>query len=404
MTLLLPALLLAAAPTFHRDIEPVLQSRCQSCHRPGEIGKMPLLTYGQVRPWAKAIRQAVLLRKMPPWFAESSSVQLANDPRLSREEIRLIDAWVRAGAPKGSTKDAPPPRRFTEGWNIPNPDMPVSMPEPYIVPARDETDYQYVILPLNLQQDRWVSHAEIRPGARGVVHHAVAYIREPTDPWLRDHPIGKPFPHGGATKSDILAIYTPGQQPMICPPGTGKLVPAGSDIVLQMHYTPAAKPVPDQTSIGIVFLRGKPERRVLTLQIDTTEFRIPPGESNHRVTASGTLPHDARLLSLFPHLHLRGKAFEYEIVEPGGRIETLLRVAPYDFYWQLNYILAQPRLLRAGTRLRVTAWYDNSPNNARNPDPAAEVAYGERSSDEMMIGFFDVAVDPALDKPAFFRR
>jgi hypothetical protein len=278
------------------------------------------------------------------------------------------------------------------------------MPEPFIVPARDETDYQYVILPLNSKEDRWVNHAEIRPGARSAVHHAVAYIREPAGTWLRNRPVGKPFPHGGATKSDILAIYTPGQQPMTCPPGMAKRIPAGSDIVLQMHYTPTGKPVADRTSVGMVFLREKPARRVLTLQIDTTDFRIPPGESNHRVSASGTLPHDALLLSLFPHLHLRGKAAEYEIVEPGGRIETLLRVAPYDFYWQLNYVLAQPRLLSAGTRLRVTAWYDNSPNNPRNPDPAAEVVYGERSSDEMMIGFFDVAVDPALDKPAFFRR
>jgi hypothetical protein len=171
-----------------------------------------------------------------------------------------------------------------------------------------------------------------------------------------------------------------------------------------MHYTASGTAAEDRTSVGIVFAAEQPSKRVITLQIDTTDFLIPAGERNHRVTASGTLPNDAELLSMFPHMHLRGKAFEYMLVEPGGDVEVLLRVAPYDFYWQLDYRLAAPKLLTKGSRLRVTGWYDNSANNRANPDATVDVVYGERSRDEMMIGFFDVAVPAEMDKEAFFKR
>lgn len=390
--------------TFYGEVLPVLQRRCQSCHRPGEAAPMPLLTYQEARPWAKAIRQAVLSRRMPPWFAAYSSVPLENNPSLSADEIRVIDEWASHGAPAGDPKIAPPPPAFTEGWNIPQPDLTVRMPAPVAVPAREELDYQFVILPLGLHEDRWVQAAEIRPGVRGIVHHAVAYIREPGSDWLRGAAPGKPFSQPGVTRSDILAIYAPGQPAMRCPPGMAKKIPAGSDLVLQMHYTPNGAAVEDRTSVGIVFAGSPPQKRVLTLQLGTTAFRIPAGDRDYRVSVSGTLPNEALLLSLFPHMHLRGKAFEYSIAAPGGRYETLLRVAPYDFYWQLDYRLAQPRLLPKGTRLVCTAWYDNSPGNPRNPDPGEDVVYGEQSRDEMMVGFFDVAVPAGVDKFQFFVR
>ena len=389
-------------PSFHRDIAPVLQRHCQSCHRPGEIGPMPLLTYAQARPWAKAIREAVLTRHMPPWFAEKASVEFANDPRLSAQEISAIDRWAALGAPEGDPRDAPPPRAWTEGWSMQSPHLAVTVPRPFDVPATGEIDYQYVILPLDFRQDRWITSAEIRPSARAVVHHIVAYIREPDSPWLRDRPAGEPFAQPGLTTSDILAIYTPGQGAMTLPPGMAKKIPAGSDLVLQFHYTPNGKPVRDRTSVGFVFAEDPPAMRVITLQMGSTRFRIPPNEPRHRVEVSGTLPADALLLSMFPHMHLRGAAFDYEIVAPGGRIETLLRVAPYDFYWQLNYRLKTPRPLRAGTRLRFTGWFDNSANNPRNPDPGAEVTYGEQSREEMMVGFFDIVINPKFDKKTFF--
>lgn len=399
---MLAAALLAA--TFYHDVLPVLQRHCQSCHRPGEIAPIPLLTYAQTRPWAKAIRQAVLTRKMPPWFAAEASVRFENDPRLTPEEIAVIDSWASNGAPAGDPKTAPPPVTWPSGWNIPKPDRTFEMPEAVHVPAKEELDYQFIVLPLNLKEDRWVQAAEIRPGARAAVHHVVLYVREPGSSWLRDAPTGKPFVRTGVTYSDILAIYAPGQPPMRCRPGMAKKIPAGSDLVLQMHYTPAGHALDDRTSVGIVWAAQPPDKRVLTLQLDTTRFVIPAGDRNYRVSVSGTLPNDAELLSMFPHMHLRGKAFEYSLVQPGGRVETLLRVAPYDFSWQLDYRLAEPRLLKKGTLLLCTAWYDNSPNNPRNPDPTQDVTYGEQSRDEMMVGFFDVAVPANVDKSSFFVR
>ncbi|MGH9674347.1 MAG: thiol-disulfide isomerase, partial [Bryobacteraceae bacterium] len=246
-----PALLLLHAATFHKDVLPILQKRCQPCHRPGEIAPMPLLTYRDVRPWAKAIREAVLTRKMPPWFAASETLRFENDPRLAPAEIATIDVWVRAGAPAGDARDGPAVA-WTRGWNITTPDRVITMPEPVPVPARGRLDYQFVILPLGLAADRWVQAAEIRPGARAQVHHVVAYVREPASGWLRDQPAGRPFARPGPTTSDILAIYAPGQPAMQLASGSAKLIPAGSDVVLQIHYTPNGRAAADRTSIGLV--------------------------------------------------------------------------------------------------------------------------------------------------------
>lgn len=396
------ALVATAAPTFHADILPILQRRCQTCHREGEIGPMPLRTYRQARPWARAIRESAKLRRMPPWYAERASVQFENDPTLTREEIALIDQWATAGAPEGSPATAPPPVEWPPGWSLAQVDHTVAMPRAIPIPARGELDYQWMIVPLGFAEDRWVAAAEIRPSARDAVHHIVAYIREPGSDWLRDKPVGEAFTHPGVTTSDILALYTPGTGAMRLPAGMAKFIPAGSDLVLQFHYTPNGRATRDRTTVGLTFASEPPAKRVLTLQMGTVDFRIPPHAANHRVAVFGTLPGDALLLSLMPHMHLRGKAFDFEIIEPGGRVETLLRVAPFHFYWQLSYRLAEPRLLRQGTRLRFTAWYDNSANNPLNPDPGAEVTYGEQSREEMMVGFFDVAVDPSFDKQRFF--
>lgn len=367
---------------------------------------MSLLTYDNVRPWAKAIRQQVALRKMPPWFADPAVGHYSNDPSLTAAEIRILEQWVAGGAPEGSPRDAPPPRLWTKGWNIEPPSLVVGMPRAYRVPPSGVVDYQFVILPARFAEDRWVRMAEIRPGDRKVIHHAVLYVRERDSEWLRNSPVGVPFvPKGDrVTTSDILAIYTPGHAPMVASEGMAKKIPAGADLVLQIHYTPSGKAVEDRTRIGLVFLHAVPERRILTLQLNSTSLRIPPGARSHRVTAWGTLPNDALLLGMFPHMHLRGSEFEYEIVAPGGRIETLLHVKPYDFYWQLYYRLQTPRLLRKGTQLRATAWYDNSANNPRNPDPGREVTYGEQSDQEMMAGFFDVAVPASATKEQFFVR
>ncbi|MGI8992392.1 MAG: thiol-disulfide isomerase [Bryobacteraceae bacterium] len=388
----------AAGTTFYKDVLPILQLHCQSCHRPGEIGPMPLLTYAQARPWATAIREAVALRKMPPWFANPHYGKFANDPSLRPGEIEVVNRWVAAGAPAGLKSEAPPPLQWNGDWNIARPDLILAAPRPFAIEARATVAYQYIVLCPNLTDDKWVEAVEIRPSDRSVVHHAVLYVRERGDDWLKD------ASNSGQTKSDILAIYTPGGAPATWGKGMAKLIPAGSDLVLQVHYTAKATTARDRPRVGIRFLRGDPARRVLTLQMGNDRLDIPPGERDYRVRVSGTLPRDALLVGLFPHMHLRGSEFEYQVAGPNGHVETLLDVKPYNFHWQTTYNLAEPKPLRAGTQLIWTAHYDNSPNNPLNPDPSADVTWGEQSWEEMMIGFFDIAVEPDIDKRQFFIR
>jgi hypothetical protein len=404
----------ASQPVFFKDVLPILQNRCQECHRPGEIAPMSFLTYADTRPWAKAIREAALTRKMPPWFADPKFGHFANDRSLSKQEIDTLVNWVDAGAMEGNPKDSPPIRRWPPGWNIETPDVVFEMPRAFPIPAAGAVEYQYTILPTGFTADKWVDQVEARPSDRAQVHHAVIYIREPGSKWLAGKPPGvmfalpassghRPNP-ASLTTSDILLVYTPGNSYDRWKPGMAKKIKAGSDLVLQVHYTPSGKPGADRTRVGIVFAKEPPKQAVLTLQMGNDKFTIPSGESNYRVPVSGTLPNDALLISLFPHMHLRGKAFEYMIAAPNGGIQTLLKVDNYNFNWQLNYRLAEPRLIRAGTRLLWVGYFDNSPNNLRNPDPSAEVRFGEQSWEEMMIGFFDVAVDAGVDKAAFFER
>ncbi|MBZ5607037.1 MAG: thiol-disulfide isomerase [Acidobacteriia bacterium] len=375
---------------------------------------MSFRTYAETRPWAKAIRQAVVTRKMPPWFADPAYGHFANDRSLSKTEIQTLADWADSGALAGDRKDAPPPRDWPSGWNIGTPDAVFEMPAEFPIPASGAVDYQYVILATRFAEDKWIERVEVRPGNRATVHHAVVYIREPGSQWLAGEPGGVafPLPPGSGhrpnprslTTSDILMVYTPGNSSEIWSPGIAKKIEAGSDLILQMHYTATGTATTDRTSIGIVFAKTPPKQAVLTLQMGNDRFVIPPGDPDYRVSVTGTLPNDALLIGLLPHMHLRGKAFEYLLDRGNGAIETLLKVNYYDFHWQIDYRLATPRLLRAGTRLEWVGYFDNSANNPRNPDPAAEVRFGEQSWEEMMIGFFDVLVDAGLTKAKFFER
>src|SRR5207245_1554356 len=282
---------------------------------------------------------AVLLKKMPPWFAEPGYGPFSNDRSLSQEEIGTLTNWVDAGAPEGDPKGRPPPRQLVSGWNIAQPDAVLEMPRPFPVPAAGAVEYQYIVVPTGFTEDRWVRMAELRPSNRAVVHHAVIYIREPGSTWLREAKPGVPYvPPGrtprerllnGSTTSDILLVYSPGNVPENWPPDLAKFIKAGSDLVFQMHYTPKGHATEDQTRLGLVFARTVISRRVITLQLGDDRFVIPPEHPNYRVAAWGTLPNDALLLSFFPHMHLRGKGFEYNIVAPNGERRTLLRVNPY---------------------------------------------------------------------------
>jgi len=401
-------------PTFYKNVLPILQDHCQVCHREGEIAPMPFVTYQQTRPWAAAIKQAVESRQMPPWFAAPLYGKFSNDLSLTPAQIAVISAWAEGGALPGSPKDAAPPRHWAQGWNIAEPDKVVYMPKPVSLPATGDVEYTYEIVPSGFTEDKWVQMSEIRPSSREHVHHAVVYIRPPTSSWLRNAPTGVPFTPSSfsdpeeraeahATTSDMLLVYAPGSEPDRWPDGMAKLVPAGSDLVFQMHYTTNGHAASDQTGIGLVFAKQTPKQRVLTLQLTNHSFVIPPRTDDYRVEVSGTLPNDATLLSFFPHMHLRGKRFEYNILHTDGTVETLLRVN-YHFHWQMSYRLAEPRFLKAGTWLQAVAWYDNSDENIHNPDPNKAVTWGGQTYEEMMVGFFDVAVPADVDKEQFFIR
>jgi len=375
---------------------------------------MPLVTYEQTRPWAPKIASAVEMKMMPPWFADPRFGHFANDPSLSAEEIATIADWAKGGAPAGDARDSPLPRKWNEGWNIPEPDVIVKMPKAVQIPARGEVEYTYEIAPTHFTEDKWVQMVEVRPSRAAHVHHAVVYIRPPDSTWLRHASAGEPFTasmlsdpeerrQAHETTSDLLLVYAPGSAADRWADGMAKFIPAGSDLVFQMHYTTNGEAASDQASVGLVFAKNVPKQKVITLQLNNHALLIPPGADNFRVEVEGTLPNDCTLLSMFPHLHLRGKRFEYDIVHADGSVEPLLRVN-YHFHWQLSYKLAQPRELKAGTRLRAVAWYDNSKHNPHNPDPGKMVTWGDQTSDEMMVGFFDVAVPAAMDKWRFFVR
>jgi len=397
---------LSAQTTFTKDVEPILQERCQGCHRPGEAAPFSLLTYEQARPWAKAIKEAVLERKMPPWFADPHYGKFSNDRSLKQSEIHTLVAWVDAGAPQGNPKDMPPPREFVEGWAIPKPDAVIELPAPYEIPATGTIEYQHILIPAPFKTDKWVQFAEARPGDRTRVHHIIAFIREPGSQWLKDAKPGIPFVPAkvkadensdtSELPSDFLVGYAPGQPPEMYGPGEAKLIKAGSDIILQIHYMTNGKPGTDRSRIGLVFAKEPPSKRVLTLSATNGKFKIPAGDPNYRVDAEFDIRTTVTLYGLHPHMHGRGKDFEYRIQFPSGETRTLLSVPHYKFGWQLWYNLSEPLVLPKGTKIECTAHFDNSANNADNPDPTKDVIWGDQSWDEMMVGFFNLVFDARM--------
>lgn len=395
--------------TFSKDVAPILQKNCQGCHRPGEAAPMSLRTYQEARPWARAMKQAVLAKKMPPWFADAQYGHFRNDRSLPQKDIDTLVSWVDAGAPEGDPKDLPQPLAFVDGWNIGQPDMVLEMPEPFQVPASGTIEYQYVVLPYKFTEDRWVQMAEVRPGNRAMVHHVIAYIRDGSSKWMRDKKPGELFvPEADANgnrsslNGDLLSGFAPGLPPSILEPGQGRLIKAGSDIVLQLHYTANGHAGEDRTKVGVIFCKQAPHERVMTLAASNSKFTIPPGDPNYQVDASFELGHDAKLSALLPHMHLRGKDFQYRLVYPSGETETILRVSHYDFGWQLWYQPVSDIVLPKGTQIAATAHFDNSLNNPHNPDSTKAVTWGDQSWEEMMIGFFDVTFPAELDPKQLF--
>ena len=397
----------SANPTFYKDVLPILQKNCQSCHRPGEAVPMPLVSYQDARPWAKAMKAAVLSRKMPPWFADPHVGKFINDRRMNEAEIATLTAWADAGAPEGKAKDAPKPVTFADGWTMGKPDAVFEMPVEAEVPANGTMEYTYYIVPTGFTEDKWVQLAESRPGNRALVHHIIVYSREPESKWMRQYPVGQAFiPNGRGSGNDFgqfIIGFAPGSTPESLRPGQGKLIKAGSDLVFQMHYTTNGTAGKDRSKVGLIFSKETPTQRVVTLAAVNSKFVIPAGAPEHPATGSMTLHQDTELVGLFPHMHLRGKSMEMRAVYPDGQVEKLLWVPGYDFNWQLWYQIPQGKVLPKGTRIEATGTFDNSANNRNNPNPAVEVRQGDQSWEEMMMGFFNVAFDAKLDPMSIMR-
>ncbi len=366
----------ASSPTFHKDIEPIFQARCQSCHRPGEVASMPLLSYQDARPWAKAIRAAIVSGKMPPWSPDPNYGKFSNDLSLPAGEKEKIIEWVDAGALEGKPSDAPQARVFPQGWNIAAPDVVFEMPEPYDVPASGTIDYQFIDVSTNFTEDKWVQMAEVRPGERSVVHHAIVVMKSP-----------------GRGREEYLGGYAPGMTPQVWKPGQARLIKAGSVLTFQMHYATNGKPARDRTRIGLVFAQGPVTEQVIGTQVMPPGLNIPPGVADYKVDASTSIGQTVKLVAIRAHMHLRGKSMELRAVYPAGEIEVLLSIPSFDFNWQPYYYLETPKVLPPGTRIECTAHFDNSANNRFNPDPTATVSWGPQSWDEMMIGWLDFAVE-----------
>ena len=443
--LTLAALFAAASPflrgndvTFSADVAPILYQHCANCHHANDIAPMSLLTYKETRPWAAAIREAVLTRQMPPWKADPHYGKWANDFSLNEKEIATIKAWVDQGSPEGDPKLLPAPPVFSTDWKIGKPDVVIAIP-PHKLTATGPDEYEYFTVPTNFTEDKWVVAAELRPGNRRIVHHAHVFVEEPESPkpagagkeappdpeaayskWLTVHE-GKlhwiryeaPVIDDGCVVDDnsylpgrkprdedfgnwgLISSYLPGRGPDVYPEGTARKIPAGANLSFQIHYSKATKkPETDITSVGLIFAKEPPRQVAKRVDLSNYFFRIPAGDPDVEVSECHTFKQDMYLTSLTPHMHLRGKDARFEVTYPDGRKETLLFVPHYNFNWQITYRMSEPKFIPKGTRLAIIAHFDNSANNPLNPDPTKVVRWGEASEMEMMDGWIEYLDTP----------
>lgn len=415
----------AKAVSFSKDVAPIFYKNCVVCHRPNELAPMSLLTFKEARPWAASIREKVVTRQMPPWHADPAFGTFSNSLRLSQEEVDTVVAWVDQGAKEGNPKDLPAAPRFSADWNIGKPDVILSLPQEYTLSAEGPDEYINFVLPTKFNEDVWVQAAEVRPGNRRIVHHAIVFIQPkqnvaqgpivvtPTPPpssiFYKDGTVirtrmdalvyddGCGAPNGGfASGSGVevlgfpLCFYTLGKAADTWPAGIGKRIPAGSNIVIQMHYSRSGKVEKDLTSIGLKITRQPPEKELTAFAALNHYFKIPAGADAHEVKACYRFSRDVELFTYLPHMHLRGKDMKYEVVYPDGKSETLLYVPNYNFNWQTMYVLERPIVIPKGSKLIITAHFDNSSKNRYNPDPTKTIRFGEPTYDEMMVGYFDM--------------
>jgi hypothetical protein len=426
----------SVAPTFSKDVAPILYKNCTNCHRPGEIAPMSLLTFQEARPWAKSIVTRVANGTMPPWHADPAHGEFANDRRLTDGEKETLVKWVNAGAPEGDPSALPPQPKYADGWLIGEPDVVLSMQEDYPIPATGTIAYQYFQVPTDFTEDKWVQGFEVRPGNRAVVHHVIVYTRgtprpQPERPagaqqGPRPTPLftfaeGMDIPAGQTGGPELppdqrksagpndrpapkplgpsVGAYVPGNSMRLYADGTAIRLAAGATLVFQMHYTPTGKATTDRTSIGLIFAKAAPKTELRGMALINGGLHIPAGAPEHRVDAEMTINRDVTLWSMLPHTHVRGKRWEYQAIYPDGRSETILAVPKYDFDWQTDYVFKQPLKLPKGTKIHAVAWYDNSTANKSNPDPTKDVWWGDQTWEEMMFTGMTFSVDSASPAP-----
>lgn len=370
--------------TYAKHVSSILHKHCVPCHRDGEIAPFSLTDYEEVVGWAEMIQEVVQQRRMPPWGANPDVGTFANARGMAQAEIALIDRWVEAGAPAGNLADlsvADARSETSDGWRLPRPpDLELSMrTQPFAIPATGTVEYQYFVVDPGFTEDKWISAAEVVAGNRAVVHHAIVFVRPPS---------GVGYDNVG-----WLSSYVPGQTGYALPLGYARRIPAGSRLVFQMHYTPNGLPQTDNTKLGLVFTDAEQvTHEVSTMLAIQRDFEIPPGAANHRVEAHLThFPRGGQLLSVVPHMHVRGKSFRC-VAHTEDAQQTLLDVPAYDFNWQHVYVFEKPIELDHLHRLQCSGTFDNSPNNLSNPDPTVSVRWGDQTWEEMLLGYFDVAV------------
>jgi len=402
--------------TYHRDVAPIIQKHCQSCHRPGDVGPFALMNYKQAVNWASDIVQYTKSREMPPW-KPVAGVKYLNERSMTAEEIETLAAWEQAGCPEGDPKDAPPPRKFVDGWRLGEPDLVLTVPEDFYVGAAGKDEFRCFVLPTGLTEDKYVVAYEVKPGNASVVHHTLNYFdatgngrklqeKERTRKKKADEqdhgpgysvamglgffPLG-PGPRPGIPPVGSLGGWAPGQLGTRYPDNSGTLLPKEADIILQVHYHRTGKPEKDRTKIGLYFAKKdveKPWNTLVLTGMSPLSF-IPPGKADHKEKGSGWLNHDATIYSVMPHMHLLGKSVKISMTPPGGETKVLLEIKDWDYNWQETYWLAEPLQVKAGTRFDIEAVFDNSAKNPNNPhNPPKLVTVGEQTTNEMLFGFF----------------